>query len=67
VDDGGGLFSRRNAQAPTRLTALGPTALTLDSSEGDYMLRFTLGTDGKASRMEATLGCEPIDVGHRVQ
>lgn len=66
AENGEGLFSRRNGQAPTRLTALSPTALTLDSSEGDYALHVTLGTDGRASRMDATLGCEPVDVGHRL-
>lgn len=66
VDSAGDLFSRRRGHAPTRLTALTPTALTTESSEGDYMLHFTLGADGNAARLETRRGCEPIDVGLRL-
>ena len=66
TDSGGAVFARRNQRRPVRLVAQGPTVLTLESSEGDYLLTFSLGRDGKAERVRASLGCEPVDMAVRM-
>ena len=60
------MFSRRNDRQPVPLIALSPTALTMAASEGDYVIHFIIDADGRASRIETTLGCKPIDVAARV-
>ncbi|MGQ0642404.1 MAG: serine hydrolase domain-containing protein [Gemmatimonadaceae bacterium] len=66
-DSAGRMFSRRNHREPVPLVALSATSLTLEASEGDYLMTFELGPHGQATHMDVKLGCEPVDAANRIR
>lgn len=66
AEQNGILFEERTGRPATPLEALSPTELTFAGSEGDLVLHFELGPDGRATKVRSSLRCEPIDTGVRV-
>lgn len=66
VDSAGMLFSRRNRGTSFRLQALAPLELTLEESEGAYVMRFDMDRSGAITQLRTLLSCEPRDVARRL-